>query len=379
VTWFQDLIVPAPKLEVASWPSVFIAGWWDVFQQQTLDAFKGYASKAGNALMIVTPTGHCAWPFDQGDPLPSPAAVTLASVKAAEAIYLAILSKVTPGGGVVQLSKSLPRVAFYLMGPTANFWAVSQTGLPASTPQRWFLGSDGSMALTAGAAGSRTLVSNPCSPIATVGGSNLLDTCGPLPQNLPSGPECMANTVTALCKERDGLLFFDSAPMSADTLLIGAIKAHLTVSSTANDTDFAVHLSVVTREGVSFLVQDGIVRMRWRNGMDGTPEWITPSQPYEVDVDLTSTALLVPAGFKLRVTVAASNFKRFGLNLNNGRLITEGGPPVTATNTVLLGSASYIDLPLVQDQSSFERIDSLDRFVEQVAQSLEADGLKREL
>jgi predicted acyl esterase len=69
--------------------------------------------------------------------------------------------------------------------------------------------------------------------------------------------------------------------------ITGTITAHLFVSSTANDTDLAVKLEDVFPTGESMLVQDGILRMRWRNGsMSTTPSLMVPNQIYEVDVEI---------------------------------------------------------------------------------------------
>jgi len=111
-----------------------------------------------------------------------------------------------------------------------------------------------------------------------------------------------------------------------------------------------VRLTDVLPNGTSMLVQDGIVRMRWRNGLSGTPQWIVPGNVYSATVSLWNTSWVFASGHSVRVSVTSSNSPRFLTNLNNGKLIGENGTPVTAKNTVYLGGQagnSYVTLPKV--------------------------------
>jgi len=102
--------------------------------------------------------------------------------------------------------------------------------------------------------------------------------------------------------------------------------------------------------GTSLLVQDGLTRMRWREGLNGVPQWITPNEVYEITVSLLNTSYVFASGHAIRVTVTSSNSPRFLVNPNNGKLISQGGSNMTAVNVVYVGGAksnSYITLPKV--------------------------------
>jgi len=102
--------------------------------------------------------------------------------------------------------------------------------------------------------------------------------------------------------------------------------------------------------GYSRLIQDDMVRMRWR---DGSPaKNMTPGQIYEVNVTLWATSYVYDQGHSLRVSVSSSNFPRFSATPNNGWALNTtggGGPNNTATNTFYFGGPylSRVTLPIV--------------------------------
>lgn len=146
----------------------------------------------------------------------------------------------------------------------------------------------------------------------------------------------------------------------------GPLHAHLWVSSSAKDTDFVVKLIDVfpgdSGKG-AHLVQDGIVRMKWRDLPKGatTPTNMTAGQVYAAQASLWNTSYVFAPGHQLRVQVTSSNYPRFTINRNTGWALADGGPNVTAHNTVYFDASrpSSIDLPTVQ-LSQLPKVDVLD-------------------
>jgi hypothetical protein len=70
-------------------------------------------------------------------------------------------------------------------------------------------------------------------------------------------------------------------------------------------------------DGRVMRIQDGVARARFRNGFD-RPTLLTPDEVYRYDIDLWFTARVIPAGHRLRVSVASAGFPKYDRNLNTG-------------------------------------------------------------
>lgn len=90
------------------------------------------------------------------------------------------------------------------------------------------------------------------------------------------------------------------------------------------------------------LVQDGIVRMRWRNGpfANVTAPPLLPGAPYAVNVTVGHMSYAFSPGHRVAVAVSSYNFPRFSANPNNGEPMSDpAGPHIVARNTVLTDAA----------------------------------------
>eukprot|EP00483_Globobulimina_turgida_P013630 UN13656 len=100
------------------------------------------------------------------------------------------------------------------------------------------------------------------------------------------------------------------------------------------------------------LVQDGILRMRWRNGPYQTsvaPE-MKNREVYEIVVEIGWMAYIFNGGHQVSLSISSSNSARFSVNYNNGNFAIKGGvDPVTANNTIYFGKKypSRLVLPVV--------------------------------
>ncbi len=116
---------------------------------------------------------------------------------------------------------------------------------------------------------------------------------------------------------RNDLLAFTSAPFTRDMEITGPMSATLFAASDALDTDWNVMLLDVFPDGRAMRIQDGVARARFREGFD-KPKLLMPGTVYEYHIDMWYTGNVIPAGHRLRVTVASAAFPKYDRNLNTG-------------------------------------------------------------
>jgi putative CocE/NonD family hydrolase len=170
-------------------------------------------------------------------------------------------------------------------------------------------------------------------------------------------PELVGRNAWALCAAlgdrrafdgRADVLRFVGEPLEADLELTGHVSARLYAASSAVDTDFTVALADVRADGTVNTIADGIVRARYRRGLEEPAPPLVPGAVEAYDVDLHATSYVVRRGHRLRVDVSSSCFDRYDRNPNTG------DPVGTATTTVVArqevhhgpGRASHVVLPV---------------------------------
>ena len=131
--------------------------------------------------------------------------------------------------------------------------------------------------------------------------------------------------------------------------LTGPMRAVISLSSDALDTDVTVKLLDVFPDGRAMNMVEGITRVRYRDSF-GKPEMMKPGTVYEVPVDLHATSWYLPPGHRLRVEISSSNFPRFDRNLNTGGKNYDETTWKVAKNSVHHTSAhmSRLILPVVK-------------------------------
>jgi uncharacterized protein len=76
-----------------------------------------------------------------------------------------------------------------------------------------------------------------------------------------------------------------------------------------------VRLFAIPPKGLELPLAHGIVRGSFRDSLS-KPESMIPGQRYRLNVDLGSSAAALPAGYRLRIEVAASSFPLYDRNTN---------------------------------------------------------------
>jgi hypothetical protein len=320
------------KYDLIKNPMAWWCGYYDIFTQGCIAGFEGsqyYSAEGarGKSLITIDPLGHCQSAADFFQPHLIEGR-TLLPIAQALQLY-----------GVRDVSRDFKAVTFYVMSSSddaGNFWTTLDD-FPRYREAAFYLQEGGMLSTSAsGSDGSTTYVHDPADPVPSQGGNNLEIPCGPLDQQE--------------VEARDDNIVFTTPVLEEDLVLSGPMWAKLFVSSDAVDTDFMVKISDVLPSGESRLLMDNAFRMRWRE-MKSEPTNMEAGEVYEIDISLWNTSYVFPAGNQLRVSISSSNYPRFSINPNNGRMLKDEDftQNVTATNTIYHSSeyASRIVLPKV--------------------------------
>jgi uncharacterized protein len=160
--------------------------------------------------------------------------------------------------------------------------------------------------------------------------------------------ESLNEDYTALNASRPDALVFTSRPLTRPMEVTGEMSATLWAASDRLDTDWTVMLLDVWPDGHAERVQDGLVRARFRKGMDRQVPLVR-GQVERYDIDLWFTSMVFPAGHRLRVSIASALFPKYDRNLNTGGNNERDTTFVVAHQRVLHDAAhpSHIVLPVV--------------------------------
>jgi len=118
-------------------------------------------------------------------------------------------------------------------------------------------------------------------------------------------------------ERRDDVLVYVSEPLTEEIEVTGPIRVDLYASSSAPDTDFMAKLVDVWPSGFTQRLCDGMVRARFRDGMD-RPSLIEPGKVYHYSIDCWNTSLCFKAGHRIGLEISSSAFPKYDRNLNTG-------------------------------------------------------------
>lgn len=231
--------------------------------------------------------------------------------------------------------------------------------LPGCTEQTLYLHADGRLGREAPAESTavREYRYDPRSPVPTIGGAitsaDAVMPPGAFDQRDDARFFGCAGTGKDLA-ERADVLCFRSEPLAHDTLVAGAIKAHLFVASDGVDTDITIKLideypaSDEWPHGFAMNLTDGILRLRYRDSWEH-PSWLVPGRAVAIEVQAPATANLFRAGHRIRLDISSSNFPHFDLNPNTDAEPGRWRQTRVAHNRVFMDRAhlSRLILPVV--------------------------------
>jgi len=290
-------------------PVFIVAGWYDNYAQSDLAAYSKLREKYPSSRIVIGP-----WPHNMSMRFPGTdfGPDAMAPIRTYQLRWFDYWLR---RRGALEWSESPVQV--FVMGE--NRWRRLQKWPPDTVEMTpFFLDSGGRANTLEGdgrlhrhaprAAEDDDFIYDPRDPVPTRGGAvccnDVVFPWGPMNQQA--------------VERRKDVLVYTSRPLKKDLEVIGPVRAILYVSSSAPDTDFTAKLVDVFPDGEARNLTDGILRLRYRNGLE-LPEPITPGKVYPVTIDVGVTANVFEAGHRIRLEVSSSNFPRFDRNPNTGR------------------------------------------------------------
>ena len=323
-------------------PGLHVNGWYDLAVEDTITLATGEGlPEAAPQNVIISPSAHCG--AEAIEPLDTVGELPVArGDRPYGDEFVAWFDHWLKGEGEIKLAP----LELFVLG--ANEWIELDNWPPRSADfQAWYL--DGGVRTGGRAAagvlsrdeadkGTETFQYDPRNPVLTRGGPHC---CTGNPEDLPGSFDQHASAA------RDDVLVYDSAPLDQSMRVVGPVRARLLVSTSAADTDFTAKLVDVWPDGRAFNVQDGVFRLRYRNGFRNAAPAVA-GKAYEIEIGLRAVAYEFAEGHRLRLEISSSNFPRLARNLNTGGPNHLEKEPIVASNTVHYGgkSGSRLILPM---------------------------------
>jgi putative CocE/NonD family hydrolase len=168
---------------------------------------------------------------------------------------------------------------------------------------------------------------------------------------VPTGPRGGYSKIPSDQREielRPDVLVYTSDALTAPIEVTGPLDMRLWAASSATDTDFTAKLVDVFPDGTARMINDGIIRARYRAGKT-TPVLLTPGRAEEFVIDVGATSNVFAVGHRIRIEISSSNFPRFDRNPNTGGRFAEDESGWPAEQTIFHDRQrpSRIVLPVV--------------------------------
>lgn len=294
-------------------PTLSLGGWYDIYCSATIAAFQrmAHTRPEGGHRLVIGPWSHDGHlPGVQGQRNFGPSGY--AGFADIPGQHLAFFDEHLKG----RRSEPAPAVQFFLMG--ADAWRTADTWPPrTSRSETWYLASRGDARTASGngrlvrepgdsEAAQDLLRHDPDDPVPTHGGR--VASMG----RIVGGPLDRRGV-----EARSDVLCYTGERLDRAVDVVGPVSVRLFAAASARDADFAVKLVDVAPDGTALPVAEGCLRARFRDGINAA-EPVEPDVTYECRVDLGSTAWRFPAGHRIRLEIAGSDFPQFDRNAGTG-------------------------------------------------------------
>lgn len=293
-------------------PVLNIGGWYDIFSKTTIDLVDKVRESSEdrmarrNQFVVIGPWGHGPGARKVGDlDFGEQAQFNLGKLQL-EWFQYWLQGKNT---GV----EDWPAYYLFVMGRNEwraeNEWPLKRTQWTSyylhSDGAAGAVESDGTLSIEKPGMESTDVYSyDGDDPVPTAGGNNLV--------GAPIGPKDQSDI-----EKRADVLTYTTAPLESAVEVTGPVTLTLFAATSARDTDFTAKLVDVHPDGKAYNLCDGIVRARYRHGMDES-QWIEPGAVVEYEIDLWVTSNVFLEGHRIRLEVSSSNYPRFDRNPNSG-------------------------------------------------------------
>jgi putative CocE/NonD family hydrolase len=340
----------ADRFEDITVPALNISGWFDLFTNDTARTFTEMKKRGGSAeardgqQLIIGPWDHA----NHTGAYPDRKFGLMADAQFADATgaHQRFFDRWLRGQADA-LDGSAP-VRIFVMG--IDQWRDEQDWpLPDTSYVDYYLDSSGRANTakgdgqlhreTPGGEHADTYLYDPLRPVRTLGG-RMLGYFGAAAGAIDQRP----------AESREDVLCYTTPVLDRPVEVTGHVSLTLFASSSTPDTDYTGKLVDVFPDGRAIYLTDGILRARYRTSL-ADPELLTPSQVYEVTVDLSVTSNVFLPGHRIRLEVSSSNFPRYDRNTNTGGTIAEDGEEdvQVAVNRIFHGPGypSRLVLPVI--------------------------------
>jgi putative CocE/NonD family hydrolase len=325
--------------ETTTIPVLLIGGWSDAFIAAELDVWSRLASRE-HSLLVVGPWAHLGQ---------KPSSVHLGGVaERGDGPLVALQIPRVLDWLEAHLSDTPARypqsgAITYVVG--GDRWEYRPIWPPPTAPISWSIraGPDrcsGRLAASAAPlAAPLTWTYDPEHPLASHGGDGML--AGAIPTFNGVKPGFVR--APDLCRRREDVLRFHSAPLDRPLHLAGAIRVEMDVASDAEDTAFGFRLLEHRHDGTEFLLREGFATLALRNGAPRTP--YHPGDVVHVSPDATPLEAEVHAGSSLVLVLTSSSFPSYEAHPNVAGLLSAATETRVAHQQVL---AATLVIPEVQ-------------------------------
>lgn len=340
----------ADKIPLLQTPNLMITGWYDHCATGSVDFYMqtmkyGSEKQKQNTHLIIGPWDHRLGSDNTNEYDFGPA-----SRLDFPGIRNDFLDKHLKPGNTTQ--RSLPAVKIFVMGK--NEWRDEEEWpLSRAKETKFYLHSNGDVSgawkkghLSESPPGDEKpdrFQYDPANPVPTWGGAN----SGPAIV-LPMKRGARDQQITLFRKD---VLTYYSDILKEPLEVTGMLKLVLYAASSAKDTDFTAKLMDVGTDGNARILSDGIVRARFRNGLENQKN-INPGEVYRYEIDLWFTSNEFQPGHRIGLAISSSNFPRFNRNLNTGKDNELDSDFITASQAIFHDSSypSHLILPVVNDE-----------------------------
>jgi putative CocE/NonD family hydrolase len=153
---------------------------------------------------------------------------------------------------------------------------------------------------------------------------------------LASPPEKRGSRLQPPPGFRDDTLSFISEPLSEDIRLAGKSRVKLFVSSTAEDTAFAVKLMEVFPNGDAYNIRSGISSLSYRNNASKRLSYKS-GEVVEINIEFWPITWTVHKGSRLRLDIMSTLFPEFHIHPNTAEQWSQAREVKTARQTIHCG------------------------------------------
>lgn len=367
--WQAPEIFGAAHYAVLSqYPTFLISGWYDPYSETMFKHYEGITGHGGHAELVMGPWLHGRRSqsfagdadFGPASRLDGAIAPDYDTLRRAWFDHWLMPEVPHPAPSTVQWfamgggSGTRTSEGRFDHGGT---WRKDTVWPPRDTTQvPYYLLAEGGLAPASGPMGKAAFVTDPQSPVPTVGGA--ITSGEPVMEGGVFDQVTTPETFAALppfgpVAARADVLSFATEPLAQGIEIAGTPTLILELSTDVPDMDIAFKLIDVAPPstdypaGFAANLTDGILRLRYRDSWE-TPALLTPGDRVRISIEAPPIANIFAVGHSIRVDISGANFPKFDINPQTGEDAPNASGTRISTTSVHLGegAGSRLILPL---------------------------------